>query len=277
MTLSIKEMTIAYNDVTADTLSSSTTNQKLSKLFWDFHRDGGGKVDREDIVQGLQRTFDKNGITSDPQTIQDTVYSIWPTFDHDSSGHIDRNQFCASGGLGESLLAMVNSSGIDDSGGGGGGDNGGKATIATKVEPEMTDNPFTYGQQPFQPQSQQFSIPVPDGITPGRKMNVIMTRGDLPKEVTVPERMEWKYDPDNKPYFLISMESAPLAVPVVQATAVPMALLSSTGTATTSSPSTATMERGKNSKSKANLNTNGCVCGDCGDCSDCGGCDCAVS
>jgi len=269
-------MTISYNDVCVLALPTITTdtNQKLSKLFYDFHRDGGGKVDREDIVLGLQLTFDKNGSTSDPQTIRDTVYSIWPTFDHDSSGHIDRKQFCASGGLGEILLEMVNSSGI----GGGGGGNGGKATIATKVEPEMPDNPFTYGQQSSQPQSQQFSVPIPDGITPGRKMNVIITPGDLPKEMTVPEVMEWKYGPDNKPYFLTPMELVPLAVQTVQATAVPVALLSSTGTAstgaTTLSPSAAKMERGKNSKSQANFNTNGCVCGDCGDC---GGCDCAVS
>jgi len=273
-------MTISYNDVCILALPTITTdtNQKLSKLFYDFHRDGGGKVDREDIVLGLQLTFDKNGSTSDPQTIRDTVYSIWPTFDHDSSGHIDRKQFCASGGLGEILLEMVNSSGID----GGGGGNGGKATIATKVEPEMPDNPFTYGQQSSQPQSQQFSVPIPDGITPGRKMNVIITPGDLPKEMTVPEVMEWKYGPDNKPYFLTPMELVPLTVQTVQATAVPVALLSSTGTAstgaTTLSPSAAKMERGKNSKSQANSNTGYGVCADCGpDCGDCGGCDCAVS
>merc|ERR1711862_182537 len=104
----------------------------------------------------------------------------------------------------------------------------------------MLDSPFTYGQQPSQPQSQQFSVPIPDGVTPGHKINVIINPGDLPKEITVPERTEWKYDPDNKPYFLTPMESVPLAVPVVQATAVPVALPSSTGTTsirgTTSSP-----------------------------------------
>merc|ERR1719330_2307511 len=95
----------------------SSGQQCLSAWFDFFDRDRNGTLDREEVVHGLQHTMAQKGSPMDPQVLRHTVYSVWPLFDRDGNGVVDRSEFCANGGLGERLVAMVNSSG----GGGVGG------------------------------------------------------------------------------------------------------------------------------------------------------------
>jgi len=91
-----------------------------------------------------------SGNQFDPQVIRETVYSVWTIFDHDNSGSIDINEFCAPGGLGESLTAVTGGGGS-----GGGGNNGRPAPPSqpgyAPYEPDIQITPGPnpqYGQQP---------------------------------------------------------------------------------------------------------------------------------
>jgi len=198
----------------------------LSQWFSHFDRDRNGTLEREEVVLGLQHTIAStsgNYQQSDPQAIRETVYAVWPTFDRDGSGSIDRVEFCASGGLGESLVAML-----------GGG--GGNISDAPTPQAGYLPPPIPYGEQQQQqlqydggsynptaptaePVQEFMGVPIPEGIIPGRKMKVQLVAGDPPQEVTVPGYTEWKYNESNAPYFLIPTTPSP----VVQAVAYPVA------------------------------------------------------
>lgn len=75
----------------------------LNRWFDYYDRDRSGSLDREELVNALVRTYQSN----DPQSIRETVYSIFPAFDTNGSGSIDRYEFTSPGGLGESLLSAM--------------------------------------------------------------------------------------------------------------------------------------------------------------------------
>jgi hypothetical protein len=75
----------------------------LNRWFDYYDRDRSGSLDREELVNALVRTYHSN----DPQSIRETVVSIFPAFDSNRSGSIDRYEFTSPGGLGESLLSAM--------------------------------------------------------------------------------------------------------------------------------------------------------------------------
>lgn len=75
----------------------------LNRWFDYYDRDRSGSLDREELVNALVRTYQSN----DPQSIRETVFSIFPAFDSNGSGSIDRYEFTSPGGLGESLLSAM--------------------------------------------------------------------------------------------------------------------------------------------------------------------------
>jgi len=75
----------------------------LSNWFDYYDVDHSGKLDCEELVNALLSTYQRNDIES----MRETVYSILPVFDPNGDGLIDREEFIASEGLGESLLSAL--------------------------------------------------------------------------------------------------------------------------------------------------------------------------
>ena len=73
--------------------------------FWD--EDRSGELDKEEVVRALLKTF---GLTSDQSQVasmRSTVHAIWPIFDADGSGSIDRAEFVQPDGLADTVLATA--------------------------------------------------------------------------------------------------------------------------------------------------------------------------
>lgn len=148
--------------------------------------------------------------------MRDTVFSVWCIFDHDGSGAIDRAEFLAEGGLGESLVAMVNSMPAAGNGVASGGGEAMTGPIA-EVEPEIEVMPSSsYDHERF------MGVPIPAGIGPGRMVNVTLRPGDAPRQLAVPGTDEWHYGSDGSPYFLTpTADAVTPEVPLVHAMPVP--------------------------------------------------------
>mmetsp|Transcript_19398 Transcript_19398/g.57673 ORF Transcript_19398/g.57673 Transcript_19398/m.57673 type:complete len:335 (-) Transcript_19398:37-1041(-) len=73
--------------------------------FWDY--DGSNSLDKAEIHRALVKTFGLAGQYDRISTMADTLNAVWGIFDHDGSGDVDRAEFAASGGLGETLNASL--------------------------------------------------------------------------------------------------------------------------------------------------------------------------
>lgn len=74
--------------------------------YWD--EDGNGSLDKEEIVRALLKTF---RMTSEPAKVsqmRSTVDAIWPIFDDDNSGSIERGEFLKpNDGLADTIIATL--------------------------------------------------------------------------------------------------------------------------------------------------------------------------
>ena len=95
---------------TATTLAPPLTD---SYSWFDYYdRDRSGTLDQEEVIFGLLNALhqkQQQGSTTAPSVdvIRESVNAIWPAFDINGDGHIDREEFCSPGGMAESLLAAT--------------------------------------------------------------------------------------------------------------------------------------------------------------------------
>lgn len=85
--------------------------------WFDFYdQDGSDSLDQNEVVSGILATAGAGSDSED--SVRETVRAIWPAFDLDGNGKIDREEFCGPGGMAESLMAAAASSGSSDAGDG---------------------------------------------------------------------------------------------------------------------------------------------------------------
>ena len=74
--------------------------------YWD--EDRSGSLEQEEVVRALLKTLQ---LTTDQERVAEmrsTVAAIWPIFDADGSGSIDRAEFLAPGdGLADTIVAQM--------------------------------------------------------------------------------------------------------------------------------------------------------------------------
>ena len=125
------------------------------------------------------------------QGLRDTVYGVWGAFDKDGSGGIDKREFLAQGGLGQSLQALF------------GAQQQNSAPYAPKVPPV----------QQAQPEYQLMRAQIPSGMGPGDVLQVRSPYTGQVLQVTVPDRNRWVYPQKNgPPAFDFKVPAAPAPV-----------------------------------------------------------------
>ena len=73
-----------------------------------FDEDGGGTLDKEEVVRALIKTFNLGTDVGELTKMRGTIDVIWPLFDDDGSGEIDRQEFLRAGeGLADTLVATM--------------------------------------------------------------------------------------------------------------------------------------------------------------------------
>lgn len=80
-----------------------TSVSNTSYWFDHYDRDRSGTLSRDEIIYGIIETFSIPLGSNRHNDISNTINSIWSVFDTDQSGSIEKHEFCASGGFGESL------------------------------------------------------------------------------------------------------------------------------------------------------------------------------
>ena len=73
--------------------------------FWD--EDRSGELDQEEVVRALLKTLGLTSNQSQVASMRSTVQAIWPIFDTDGSGQIDRSEFIQPDGLADTVLATA--------------------------------------------------------------------------------------------------------------------------------------------------------------------------
>lgn len=73
--------------------------------FWDTDR--SNTLDKAEVHRALVKTFDLEGDPSKTTTMGSTLNAVWPIFDLDNNGTIDRSEFSSPDGLGPTLAANL--------------------------------------------------------------------------------------------------------------------------------------------------------------------------
>ena len=69
---------------------------------------GGGTLDKEEVVRALIKTFNLSTNVDERTKMRGTIDAIWPLFDDDGSGEIDRPEFLRAGeGLADTIIATM--------------------------------------------------------------------------------------------------------------------------------------------------------------------------
>jgi len=71
--------------------------------YWD--EDNSGSLDKAEVMRALIKTFRMYDMKQ--KDIKTIVNAVWPQFDTDASGTIDRQEFLAEDGLGETISAQI--------------------------------------------------------------------------------------------------------------------------------------------------------------------------
>merc|ERR550514_2335173 len=77
-----------------------------NKWFEHFDYDGNGTLEQDEIVRALIKTF-KLSDDRTAEQIGSVVAAVWPIFDTDGSGEIDKREFACSDGLADSIIASM--------------------------------------------------------------------------------------------------------------------------------------------------------------------------
>lgn len=208
--------------------SNSNGPPSLSNLglwFDYFDRDRGGSLDKEEVVNGLVQTLTRyhskgrGGAPIDIPGTRSSVYNIWPAFDLDGSGKIDKREFTTPGGLGESLQAMSMEMGKNNH------SNNHTNTMAyanttpqpppassaynpyaaSAPPPHHHNMPQAVSGQPYvqqQQQSKTVRIGIPAGMQPGQMLQIPSPSGQGETlKATVPDMSRWIQLPSGQPAF----------------------------------------------------------------------------
>eukprot|EP01039_Chlorochromonas_danica_P007076 gene7076-7826_t len=80
-----------------------TKNKSTWFDYWD--EDRSGNLDRDELTRAFIKTFKLYHIPF--QTVLNAVDVLWPMFDFDGSGRIDKREFTMSDGLGDTIVAQL--------------------------------------------------------------------------------------------------------------------------------------------------------------------------
>lgn len=74
--------------------------------YWD--QDGSGTLDKEEVIRAFVKTFGRSRAPSELAELRMLIEVMWPDFDPDGSGEIDRAEFCeANVGLADVIVANL--------------------------------------------------------------------------------------------------------------------------------------------------------------------------
>ena len=83
---------------------------KRDKNAWYLHYDenNNGSLQKDEVVRGLIQTFKISHNAERMQAIRSTVEAVWPIFDSDGSGSIEKGEFLRAGeGLADTIIATL--------------------------------------------------------------------------------------------------------------------------------------------------------------------------
>jgi len=101
---------IAYFRTKAKRQPSAVPDIKSNKEAWYNHYDenGNGTLQQDEVVRGLIQTFKAGNDSQRMDQIRGTVDAVWPIFDTDGSGSIDKNEFLKpADGLADTIVATM--------------------------------------------------------------------------------------------------------------------------------------------------------------------------
>lgn len=101
---------IAYLKAKAARQPTAVPDIKVNKDAWYKHYDenNNGTLQREEVVRGLIQTFKMGHDAQRMDQIRGTVEAVWPIFDTDGSGSIEREEFLKAGdGLADTIIATL--------------------------------------------------------------------------------------------------------------------------------------------------------------------------
>jgi len=80
-----------------------------ASLWFDHYDDDHSRMlSRDEVIRGLVHSFDAAGDVPVASIIRDVIQAVWPVFDLDGSGEIDRNEFLKpKEGLADSIVASL--------------------------------------------------------------------------------------------------------------------------------------------------------------------------
>lgn len=73
--------------------------------YWD--EDGNGTLQKDEVLRALVKTFNAAHKLTRAESICQTLSVVWPIFDDDGNGSIDRTEFCAHDGLADTVIAQM--------------------------------------------------------------------------------------------------------------------------------------------------------------------------
>jgi len=73
-----------------------------------FDADRSGSLEQEEVVRALIKTLGLSQNQAKVREMRETVQMIWPIFDHDGSGSIERGEYLKpNDGLADTILATL--------------------------------------------------------------------------------------------------------------------------------------------------------------------------
>lgn len=215
-----------------------------------YDKDRSGSLNKSEVTQGLIFTLGAKS-PSEQHNLQGTVNSIWNIFDTDGNGTLDKREFCAPGGFGESLQAAMNSNNsipthhqpaIRIGGGGTGTVNAvpgvyvpNASSVATTGAAAINNNTTTSIPGVYVPNSsssaattttnQKIRVGIPQGSSPGQRIK-IKTPAGKSEIATIPPRSQWVFLNTGQAAFDYNVTT--LATPLATAPATPAPTSTST-------------------------------------------------
>mmetsp|Transcript_4870 Transcript_4870/g.6945 ORF Transcript_4870/g.6945 Transcript_4870/m.6945 type:complete len:241 (-) Transcript_4870:516-1238(-) len=160
------------------------------RVWFDYHdRDRNGYLDRNEIVSALMTTYPFTSRSR--ESVRNWVHNVWPLYDLDGNGYIDKCEFESSGGLGDTLRSL-------------------------NPRAVVSHAPNTFHTQPT---TETIQVAIPNGTHPGQQLRV---RGSSGRETvtTIPPYSQWRSGLGAMPFFLCNIEEENSALVITTATEV---------------------------------------------------------
>jgi len=165
----------------------------LDAWFNHFDRDQSGHLDKEETVSAVAQTYGAHGKLLDISSLRQSVYSTWAVFDTDNSGSINRREFMSSGGLGESLQAMMGVHSAPPH------SQFADMSLANHNQHAQNHIKQSFPQNP-EPKYQVMKVTIPEGMGPGQLIKIPLPSGDM-ATITIPDYSIWDNKSSGEPTF----------------------------------------------------------------------------